>query len=237
MPRIKAYRYGKSVIPVDRASIATVFECPWTGRIFSRKRDYVDHLGDLRTNRMHKRIRDKARDGKLEDLWNQPTFDDIVGWINRNPEFMLENALRHGHWSRGRDANEIRETYWLRITYLTLDWSDRVSNTHSCPHDGVTNWGGRELFNDGSAKPRGYPGWSGRIEYNMSHDIGFGSDPMRNLRIHTGSGGGNSKNRFGYEVKFFESDWPGLRQGMIFDRLSEGNANKKYVYGSPRYFR
>lgn len=235
MPRIKAYRGNGCIIPLDQAKIATVFSCPWTGKLYANKRDYVKHLADLRRNRIHRRIRENAISKKMEDLWNQPNFDDIVRWIDRNPEFIFENGLRHG-W-RDRKVEKFRGTYWLRITYLKLEWSDSVSNTHSCPRDGVTNWGGREFYANGTPKPRGYPGWSGRIEWQTSHDIGFGSDPMRGLCIHTGTGGGISKNRFGYEVKFFESDWPGLRQGMIFDRLSEKNGNKAYLYGSPEYFR
>lgn len=86
-------------------------------------------------------------------------------------------------------------------------------------------------------KPKGYPGWYGRIEWETSHDIRFGWDLMRILRVHTGTGGGVAGNRFGYEVKLFESDWPGLREWMIFDRLSESNANKRYTYGTPCYFR
>lgn len=235
MPRIKAYKGNGKLIPVGEATVVTAFSCPWTGSLFSRKKDYVKHLRYLRTNRMHARIRENARYRKLEDLWNQPSFDDIVGWINRNPEFMFENVLRRGFGER--NIERFRNTYWLRITYLSLDWDPSVSNTHSCPHDGVTNWGGRGYYEDGTPKPRGYPGWSGRIEWETSHDIGFGSDPMRDLCIHTGTGGGAGKNRFGYGVSLFESDWPGLRAGMVFDRLSESSLNKRYVYGTPYYFR
>lgn len=235
MPRIKAYRDGNTVIPVERARTVTAFSCPWTGKIFGKKTDYVSHLRVLRTNRMHRRIREKANIEKLEDLWNQPSFDHIVNWINRNPEFIFENGLRAGR--RGKNFDGLSDTYWLRITYLSLDRSDMVSNSHSCPHDGVTNWGSRDVFNDGSAKPRGYPGWAGRIEWETSHDIGFGIDPMRSLRIHTGTGGSASGNRFGYEVKFFASDWPGLRPRTVFDLLSENDQEKRYVYGSPNYFR
>lgn len=235
MPKIKAYRNGTSIIPIDRAKMVTAYSCPWTGRLFGKKKDYVAYLRVLRTDRMHKRIRENAYTRKLEDLWNRPSFEDIVGWINRNPDFILENGLRSG--CSDRQINAIRDTYWLRITYLTLDWSDSVSNSHSCPHDGVTNWGGRDTYGDGMPKPKGYPGWSGRIEWETSHDIRFGWGLMRSLRIHTGTGGGVAGNRFGYEVKLFESDWPGLREWMIFNRLSESNSNNRYTYGTPWYFR
>jgi hypothetical protein len=118
----------------------------------------------------------------------------------------------------------------MKITYLDLNWTSSASNTHHCPRGGVTNWGMRE---DG--KPKGYPGFTGRIEYQMSHDLGFGSDAVRNLGIHTGTGGGTGDNRFGYGVTFFDADWPGLVNNRVMDILGD-NDWKTFRYGVPKYF-
>lgn len=229
MPKIKAYKGAGKIIPINEAKIATAFRCPWTNKIYSTKRDYVKHLKFLRENYMHKRIRAKAVELKKQNLWNQSTFEDIIKWIEMNPEFMFDNGFREG-WHDERYKKH-RDKFWLKITYLNLNWTNSASNTHSCPRGGVTNWGRRE-----PGKPTGYPGYVGRIEYQMSHDIGFGSDVMRGLGIHTGTGGGAGDNRFGYSVTFFDADWPGLIETRIMNILKD-ESNKPIQYGTPKYFR
>lgn len=229
MPRIKAYKGAGKIIPVEQAKVATAFRCPWTKKIYGNKRDYVKHLKDLRENYMHSRIRAKSAEMKKQNLWNQPSFEDIVAWVEMNPEFMFDNGFRVG-WADEKDK-KYRDKFWIKITYLNLNWTNSASNTHSCPRGGVTNWGRREL-----GKPTGYPGFEGRIEYQMSYDIGFGSDLMRGLGIHTGTGGGAGDNRFGYGVTFFDADWPGLVDNRTMDLLADRDW-KKIQIGKPNYFR
>lgn len=234
MPRIKAYKGARNIIPVDEAKVATAFRCPWTRKVYGNKRDYVKHLAWLRENRMHRRIRENVRLRKKQDLWNQPTFKDIIDWIEMNPEFMFDQGFRTG-WTDDQHKS-LRDQFWLRITYLDLRWSNNASNSHSCPRGGKTNWGGREMDREGNPLPHGYPGFTGRIEYQVSHDIGFGSDFMRELGIHTGSGGGIKSNQFGYSVTFFDADWPGLVSNRVMDLL----ANRDWQFfrwGEPNYFR
>lgn len=228
MPKIKAYKGAGHIVPVDEAKVSTAFRCPWTGKIFGDKRGYVKHLKYLREHRIHSRIRANARQLKRQNLWNQPTFTDIIKWIEMNPEFMFDNAVREG-WSRD-GAEKYRDQFWMKITYLDLRWEPNASNTHACPRGGVTNWGRRE-----KDKPQGYPGFVGRIEYQLSHDLGFGSDAVRNLGIHTGTGGGITGNRFGYSVTFFDADWPGLTKNRLLDILGDANW-KQFKYGKPNYF-
>jgi uncharacterized C2H2 Zn-finger protein len=234
MPRIKVYKGGGHIVPIDVAKIATAFRCPWTKKVYGDKRSYVKHLKWLRETRMHSRIRATARLRKRQDLWNQPTFVDIIKWIEMNPEFMFDNGLRES-W-RSKDIEKYRDKFWVKITYLNIQWTSSASNSHSCPRNGVTNWGGRDLDKDGNIRPRGYPGFTGRIEYQMSHDIGFGSDIMRQLGIHTGSGGGITNNRYGYSVTFFDADWPGIVSNRVIDLLGDRDW-KSIQYGTPNYFK
>lgn len=229
MPRIKAYKSAGKIIPVEEAKVASAFRCPWTKKIYGTKRDYVKHLKHLRENYMHSRIRAKSVEMKKQNLWNQPSFEDIVAWVEMNPEFMFDNGFRVG-WVNEKDK-KYRDKFWIKITYLNLNWTNSASNTHSCPRGGVTNWGRRE-----PGKPTGYPGFEGRIEYQMSHDIGFGSDLMRGLGIHTGTGGGAGDNRFGYGVTFFDTDWSGLVANRTMDLLADRDW-KKIQIGKPKYFR
>jgi len=239
MPRIKAYKSAGTIIPVSDAKLVTAFSCPWTNKIFGTKSSYVKHLRELRTTRMHRRIREMAWNRKLMDLWSQPTFESVINWIEVNPDFMFDNAMKHG-WPRRIDEKK-RKDFWIKITYLNIEWYDSVSNTHSCPRGGVTNWGGREYWPDKTPKPTGYPGWHGRIEYQLSHDIGFDTASMKSLGIHTGTGGGTSKNVYGFDVKFFDADWAGIseatRNSRVLDVLSDDHRSYRIKYGTPNYFR
>jgi len=233
MPKIKAYKGNGAVIPVADAKVSTAFRCPWTNKIFSNKKSYVTHLKVLREDRIHRAIRARIQHKIFEELINQPSFENIIEWIETHPEFFFDRIIHNGRvgW---RDRREhLRDKFWIKITYLDVSWSETVSNSHSCPRGGVTCWSSHEA-KDG--RPRGYPGWAGRIEFQLSHDLGFGSDVFRNVGIHTGTGGGTRDTRYGYDVKFFASDWPGLEKNRIFEIL-KNERPASFRYGEPRYFR
>jgi hypothetical protein len=213
MPAIKVYKHNGVMIPVDSAKTAKAYICPWTGELYATKRSYVGHLKKLREQRMHKRARIIRRQRKLEDMWNQPDFESIIKWIHINPEVFWENAKRNGWHSDAPRWDKIRDSFSVTIKHLSVTYSESVSNSHNRPHNGVTNWGGRETLKDGTPAPRGYPGFSGRIEFQTSHEpFSFASNIMEGTRIHTGSGGGGGNNTYRYDVKFFLDDWPGLKK-------------------------
>jgi hypothetical protein len=235
MPKIKAYK-GKEravLIPVEDAKITNAFQCPWTKQVYATKNAYVKHLRELREDRIHRAIRARIQHKIFDELINQPSFEKVIEWIETHPEFFFDRMVQNGR-AGWRDRREhLRDKFWIKITYLDVSWSDSVSNSHSCPRGGVTCWSSREAV-DG--RPRGYPGWGGRIEFQLSHDLGFGSDVFRNVGIHTGTGGGTSDNRYGYDVKFFASDWPELEKSILFHILKNERPTS-FRYGEPRYFR
>lgn len=250
MPKIKVYKQKTAMIPVDSAKIASAYQCPWTNDLFATKRGYVNHLDDLRKTRMHRRARQKIQDRKFEDFCNQPSLDCIVNWIETNPEFLFDNAIRLAWASNKEKLLEKRNDFWAKITYLDVSYSNSVSNSHDAPRGKKTNWGGRETSKDGKPLPRGYPGFVGKIEYQMSHDIGWGSDLFKGLGINTGTGGGITECRYGFEVRIFLDDFPGLARSIENDRLQyekdqliEMIKNEykpfkvpSYNYGTSRYF-
>jgi uncharacterized C2H2 Zn-finger protein len=230
MPKIKAYKGNGAVIPVEDAKVSTAFRCPWTNKIFSNKKSYVTHLKVLREDRIHRAIRARIQNKIFEELINQDSFENIIEWIETHPEFFFDRIIHNGRvgW---RDRREhLRDKFWIKITYLDVSWSESVSNSHNSPRNGVSNWGRDK------DKPTGYPGWGGRIEFQLSHDLGFGSDVFRNVGIHTGTGGGTRDNRYGYDVKFFASDWPELAKSVLFDILKDKRPIS-FRHGEPRYFR
>lgn len=234
MPKIEVYKGNGCMIPVSNAKQTKAYQCPWTNKLYANKKSYVAHLKDLRENRMHKRAREIRHNRLGENLWSQPTFEKIIEWIELHPEWFIKKSNRW-NWKEN-EFEKILQIFSIKITYLEMRWNDNVSNTHSCPHNGVTNWGGKN-----EDAPCGYPGWSGKIEYEISHQIPtFGSDLMKGSRIHIGSGGGNGLN-YGYGVELFADDWPELyknhKQEMVENALQDDINYTTFKYGKKKYFR
>lgn len=251
MPKIKTYAGKGKLIPIRDAAIIDAYECPWTGKMYRRKEEYVRHLNELREYTFHPRIRARNATKIKEQLWALDSFEAIIKWLTDNSLFMFEQCARP-NWMDAKETVDAKKNFKFEITYLNLRYSERVSNSHDCPVGGVTNWRGDELFKDGTPKPKGYPGWEGRIEFKKSHDTGFSSDLLEPLRIHTGTGGGRGiKHSAGYEVKFFKQDWPGLAavvdreyeiysKNVVMERLKDNFVTPfrfDVNYGEASYFR
>jgi len=125
-----------------------------------------------------------------------------------------------------------------RVIYLglRLRYDEKISNTHSCPFNGVTNWGGRSTMSDGTEKVKSYPGWHGRLWIATFHKYQSGTSNMfespsgllARIGVHTGGGGGgeyalptqvvsqigwdihNNFQPWGWDVKIFEQDWASM---------------------------
>ena len=72
--------------------------------------------------------------------------------------------------------------------------------------------------------PIGYPGWQGYLIFKVQnrHQINV-PDLFRNTSIHLGSGGSNDGIEYGYDVRLFENDWPGLLRYKTYGILSESD--------------
>ena len=231
MPRIKAYSGAGKLIPVDEAKVKTAFRCPWTNTVFAAKRDYVKHLSELRTKRIYAKIAERRHDMLCDDLHNQHSFEDVIRWIELHPDFMWHNI---GHSVRGQP---MPQGFGVRITYLNLIYSTQVSNSHTCPRGGHTNWSRKNLDpNTGKPMVTHYPGWTGRIEYQVMDQhssVQWGSDAMRSTGILTGTGGGMSRGRYGYGVTFWADDWPSMK---MLRSLTEDGSLDDIRIGKTDYF-
>ena len=229
MPVIKAYKSGPNLVPVDTAKIVKAFRCPWTHKLYNSKQSYVAHLSRLRADRNRIRNRNLRLQRMTEDLNSQPSWLDVIRWIDTNSHYFLFQA-------KSQDFNESAnwpppEEFSLRITFLELEYSECVSNSHSHPRNGVSNWARV------SSIPDGYPGWEGAIEFTTSHALPtHASNIMRNSGIHTGTGGGRSGNRYGYSVRMFDADWPGPIKQRVLDILSD-RKSRRFRWGTADYFR
>lgn len=217
--------------------IITAYKSETDGKIFEDKKKYQNHLRKLAKARRERRrieVDMAARDSLWAELYELE--QSIEEWrdmvIDKQDLFWSEAAHSDPY-----DWKTVGKTYrgiacpvprLLEFTEFNLSWSESVSNSHSCPHNGKTNWGGRD-----EDAPRGYPGWHGRVEWIVSwpkewDGIYLGSDLFRGSsafntgrqRAHTGTGGGggmrySEKHKchiqtFGYSFDLFAADWPGM---------------------------
>ena len=194
----------------------TCRKCPFTKKIFETRSGYRRHLLKLRKSRNAERViwitqRD-ARNEALEALGKVTTISELKKAVMAQYTNMMIAS-----W--GTDTKKIAIAKKIRMVdfHLTkLRYEERTSNTHACPRNGVTNWGCKDA--DG---PRGYPGFSGRINYALivpkSFDGWFAdfSNTLQQFGIHTGSGGAGNvgpkgSDKYGYDVKVFVDDFPSI---------------------------
>lgn len=218
-----------------------VWKCDADGKLFEDKNKYTAHLRKLARHRNAQRklqISQAAKDALWAELYErEQSIDDWCQMVIDNQHlFWAEAALGDPYdWQhvgkqvgRSKNAGTLPIPKLLKITHR-LRWNDCVSNSHSCPHDGQTNWGGHQSEH---GVPNGYPGWSGQIEWIVEWPKEFdytylGSDLFSKgtfhtgrQRAHTGTGGGAGGHfnkefntwcqKPSYDFKLFASDWPGL---------------------------
>jgi hypothetical protein len=231
----------------------TVWKCPHTGKLFEDKTKYQTHLGRLSRERRERR-RIQADRAQAQAWWlqlQQQEFDimDLPALVlDHQDRFWTEAArVEPWHWEnigKSRRGVVCPVPTLLEFTRFEIHWSDSVSNTHDCPHNGVTNWGGRNKLEDGTPAPRGYPGWSGRVEWIVRWPREWdgwypGSDLFsgKPVRIHTGTGGGGmidsqrygcTVQTFGYDAKIFAADWPGMTR--FHEKAKMWNTLKQVSY-------
>jgi hypothetical protein len=155
-------------------SVITAYKSDADGKIFEDKKKYQAHLRRLARHRLAQRqlmIAQEAKDAAWATLYErEQSIDDWMQMVIDNQHlFWAEAAAGDPYdWkivgtkiSRAKNAMVVPAPRVLKITH-DLRWSDSVSNSHSCPVGGVTCWSSHEA-KDG--RPRGYPGWQGRIEW------------------------------------------------------------------------
>lgn len=201
----------------------TVRKCPKTKKLFENDTAYGKHLVALRlqTNetrfvqRNRKRLTDSIR-AKVAVL---KSISEIEAYVADN----FGNIMVAYHGSSDLEVHGILRETRLENLNLSVSYLERCSNTHRCPRDGVTN------FSCDDDKPRGYPGWYGRITFDIANDPGVSkhkklrslwiriTDALEFVGIHTGTGGGG--NPYSYDVTLFVNDFEALKKMAFEDAL------------------
>lgn len=115
-------------------------------------------------------------------------------------------------------GNQVRDHINKSKELFSMEWNvihnNSVSNTHSCPKDGIKNW---HCHRD---RPNGYPGWEGRLWLNFKEQYeGFSSDTVQGSLTYVGTGGAGNYNgtcqvghMFSWDYRFYDSDFPKLEE-------------------------
>lgn len=125
----------------------------------------------------------------------------------------------------------------IEVSFLEISakYSDCVSNSHGCPVDGITNWGGRI-----EGAPRNYPGWQGNFKcfaktYKIFH-TSFLTDVMHNVvrGFHFGGGCPGKINEYKADIGFyfFLDDFPKIKKNWekhkALSSFSDNKIDKKF---------
>jgi len=222
------------------------WKCPHTGALFGDHSDYKRHLNGLSRERVRARnwanITDTLEDtiSKIQQVNNMQEWCDY--FLAHQKEFIVYGALNN--WPSNDDIKNALEKGWViklpKLTRITIEskWKEIVSNSHNCPRNGYTNWGGR---NRGDC--HGYPGWHGRVSAyykdpkpfitikkpgnkriqmlsppGLSDMTGGFSNDKSITGLNCGSGGGRGGGR--YVAFMFQEDFPNM-EAAIPGKLEE----------------
>ena len=205
-------------------AVIQAWKCLKTGKLFESKRAYKKHRAALAVEARHQLVMARGRRNYERDLAELVSVERslpelMAALIAEQHKFWPQARLAHD-WMYGRKKDITKFPELVSATLISMNYRDRVSNSHCCPRGGITNWSGH------ADKPRGYPGWLGRIDFKYrwaKKGAGYypGNALFQVIGVQTGSGGGglavpdeNDANYIiqshSYSVEIFAHDHPGL---------------------------
>lgn len=185
----------------------TLYPCPITGKLYKTERGAKASAKKALEKQEQEALKlkeaQKAKEEKeAERDWLRMNLEDI----NDLPILMKQRAKELYGWDL--DVN-------FRLHF------GNVSNSHSCPINGVTNWGRRD-----PTKPESYWGWSGSIEGTLKGKVPkktFGGSIADLIKekfrvIHTGTGCPGRPNEYNIRIscELFLDDFPKLKEKYEF---------------------
>ncbi len=197
----------------------TAWKCPFTDKLFQTRSGYRRHLLSLRKKRKVARYRHKlARISRERINKVRSDMDAKLAQIRTAEQlekFVVENfhdlTIAHTNASIEKVA-VIRQMKMEWFEFERIIYSSETSNSHNCPRNGTTNWGGRK-----EGAPRNYPGFSGQMKWkvtgpksakNIFSDGIEAGYALNYAGIHTTTGCPGWDGNIGFQ--FFVDDFPGL---------------------------
>jgi len=141
------------------------YKCEDTDAIFEHEKDYraqrAKYLREKRAKEKHIAAGNKFKDWLAEEKLKITNVSMIGPWVLENQRKLMEAGNFFKLSSFGAKF-KLDSDVLAKYEITNIFYNDKISNTHSCPYNGVTNWGSK---ND---KPNGYPGWRGRISGSLN---------------------------------------------------------------------
>jgi hypothetical protein len=156
----------------------------------------------------------KQFDSFMAPLYDLNTTDAIAEWLSEN---WLIYARHYGYRCALWGYDYIYdlpnpETDKVQINIYGIKFSDRINTFNQRPRFRLSNYDSDRGMTEF--------GWEGKIE--IAHEGNsykfFRSDQLRNIGIHTGSGGGGPKTSR-YELKLFASDFPKMMALEVYKKM------------------
>lgn len=182
----------------------TMYPCPITGKLYKTERG-------AKNSAKREQLRIEAEEAKRkEQQKSKEQKEEEINWLRLNLEDINDLPVLM--------KSRFKELYdWdLNVAFYGLRFGS-VSNSHTCPIGGVTNWSRQH-----KDRPTSYLGWSGRIEGTLKGNvpkltfINSISDIITGKfkGLHTGTGGGGSPNEYKMSIGFnmFLDDFPKLKE-------------------------
>lgn len=149
------------------------------------KKELENHEIECKAAAAKKELREKEINKYIDNFINSFSFDNLADNINTFLEAVYDDSFEDIHFD--------------------VSYNKKVSNTHSAPIDGVTNFGCHDDL------PRGYPGFTGKITGTYSRNkktLSFYTDRFASIPgIHTGTGSGSGE-KWQYAVRIYMQDFP-----------------------------
>lgn len=220
----------------------TVWKSDMDGKLFEDKSKYVKHLRTLAAKNILKRKfehKEATRPIIMQKMGQVKSSGELTQFIKDNWQWFWLNGAARCTW-RWKDKPPIHELVDIRIT--GLKWDEHLSNSHSCPQGGVSNFGRGSDYG-----ATGYPGWKGQIHIEIKPpsymykkksyiEEGWGSDYFDDTIINTGSGGGGggpTTKKYTYGLTLWAADFPVIYEKQRrWQWCEEENRKRKFVWKS-----
>lgn len=182
----------------------SAWQCPRTGQLFATHAEYLEYLKHAAACDLLWRKENKRRLNKAAFFTNMresvKSVDEICQFVKDNFQAFVDNGADHDSFGHKQKPVECLD-FTLKMRDMTI-----VSNSHTKPLDGVTN------FCRTADKPKGYPGIEGRMNLRHKGEFrSFTSNIFTNTGICLGGGGGGSSS-YQSEVRLYAQDWAFMRE-------------------------
>lgn len=182
-----------------------VYKSEYTGQLFETIEEYNDHV-EKHIEKITKKNKEKSLENEKIFLINQPRLT-----ATSIEDFRIKVIELVNYFFKDKKEKLIG------LYFESFNFFKSISNSHSCPINGVQNWCGRN-----TELPTGYIGFEGSIILDIKNNNEI-NEFIRNINgVNVGSGGSYHNNTLRYNLKLFLDDFPLIKESYNdFIKLNE----------------